>query len=475
MRRSIHIKAPVFVLNLPKSGTKSINKFFDCGLGYYWSTHHGMRNASGYVCRVGECMGRNHAAGRPLVEGCGGYVVYTDAGAIWDVGETDAVTAPDEHRKERTKQCFFPGLHGLQNIATHYPDATIIHVYRDTKEWIKSARGWLDLLTRLSMFCQGFPKIPYNQTTASDENWEQFYEHYKASIRMFAQANPSLTYIEAELESPLVSTILENATGLPARCFKHHHKTQDVRRLLEEKQTGEKGRANPRATTRHDSTLNVSTPIFAMHLPEMETMALHKYFQCGLGVGQSCHRFIQDLSQGEFVPIASCLSDNIAAGRPMIENCGKFVAYSDPGGLWYDKNSPRSGEHCFIPGLHGLDHIGVNYPNATLLHIHQNPQLWVQVARSRQNNDFLVRLATACRIDRGGDFASMKTAYASDKDWIEFSERYSVSLRTFVREHPSLTLIEASLEDPNLPEVLEAATGIPGSCYGRTVTATANG
>jgi len=127
----IKVPHPIFVLNLPKSGTESIHKYFDCGLGPYWSSHHWTKNSSGHQFRLGECMGRNLRGGRPLVDGCGSATVYTDAGAIWRVPPVDDngairnsniassnITAPI--LKPRW-DCFYPGVHGLEAIARDYP------------------------------------------------------------------------------------------------------------------------------------------------------------------------------------------------------------------------------------------------------------------------------------------------------------------------------------------------------------------
>lgn len=238
MKAILKVPLPIFVLNLPKSGTLTVDKYFDCGMGSFWSMHHWMRNASGYHCQLGQCMGRNVDAGRPIVDGCGGYAVYTDAGAIWEADEEDLRSGGFNQAAAAgtNTRCFYPGVHGLDNIAKYYPNSTIVHVKRNTSEWVQSASGWSNILARISSSCDGFPKFKsWQDPNDAPKAWSEFYERFSNNIRDFARQNPSLTYVEAELESPELGKVLEKATGIRASCLEHHHKTSDVRMREEAK------------------------------------------------------------------------------------------------------------------------------------------------------------------------------------------------------------------------------------------------
>jgi len=162
-------------------------------------------------------MARNNDAGRPLVQGCGDYIGYTDAGVIWY----------DEANFQW--RCFYPGVHGLQNIAEFYPNAAIVHIKRNTTTWVRSARKWGNILGRMAAHCDGFPRqATERDNTVTDDVWGSWYDNYTATIRNFAHQNPSMTYIESTLESPDAPAILENGTGISRNCFGHHHKTSDV-------------------------------------------------------------------------------------------------------------------------------------------------------------------------------------------------------------------------------------------------------
>jgi hypothetical protein len=211
---------PILVVNMPKSGTESIQKYFNCGMGESrsdkaWANHGFSRDFEGKSYEVARCMNNNVNQDRPLLQGCGSWAVYTDDGLMWN-------------DQQGEKKCFYPGVHGLENFAQYYPNATIMHLPRNSTKWAASSRAWgRDLLDRYDRFCLGFEDKARQR---SDQEWAQWYEYkYTQGIRDFVKAHPSLTYVESSLDD-LDSTAryLENVTGIPASCYGHHHKTSDV-------------------------------------------------------------------------------------------------------------------------------------------------------------------------------------------------------------------------------------------------------
>lgn len=199
--KRLKIPSPVFLLSLPKSGTTSIHRYFTCGDRGFPSANHWAEFENGTRVRVGECMGQNVETGRPLLQGCGDYLVWTDTGT-------------PNYKKGK---CFYPSVHGLDNIATYYPNATIMLVVRNTTSWYKSASSWGngDLFRRWKRNCQGFPK-----RGSSEKDWMEFYEDHTESIRRFVKEHPSLTYFEFSLESPNTARKLRERIGFPERCWK---------------------------------------------------------------------------------------------------------------------------------------------------------------------------------------------------------------------------------------------------------------
>jgi len=165
-------------------------------------------------------MGRNNDAGQPLLHGCGNYSVIVNPG-----------TSYSEYQDGSGKlRCFYPGVHGLDNIARHYPNSTILHIPGDANEWVGSARSHFQLLDRLSKNCDGFPTpklISSNSSsilsnmTVSDEEWVLWYNNFTEKIRAFAMQHSSLSYIEGKSwDDPGTSVLLEEATGIPSsQCY----------------------------------------------------------------------------------------------------------------------------------------------------------------------------------------------------------------------------------------------------------------
>jgi hypothetical protein len=241
---------PVFVLNLPKSGTQSIFDYFaKCGVGKHWIAHYWIRR---FHSKVGQCLANNVWADRPMAQGCGeaklsGYAVFTDSGLMWSEEEeeegpsnTTSVHAK-VGKKKSVRRCFYPGIHGLENIAKYYPTATILHFPRNSTQWVESSNHWNHLLERYDTFCGGFPEIIQEYGNLSKANavpglyepkhpatstldWIAFYERYTQRIRDFAKQHPSLTYLERPLEDmDGTAQFLQEQTGISASCYTRSH------------------------------------------------------------------------------------------------------------------------------------------------------------------------------------------------------------------------------------------------------------
>jgi len=216
----LRVPTPIFLLSLPKSGTTSIYKYFGCG--NVPAVHHVTKNETGHKFKIGVCMSDNvNKFNRPLLKGCGDhhYKVWTDAGAIFDL---------------KNPQCYYPSVHGLDDIVKDYPQATIMLVVRNTTNWVHSTKWWNGIRPNMERFCSGFPNV-----SSTDQDWADFYESHSQSIRDFVQIHPSLTYVEVSLESSSTASYLENRVGIPASCWKDS-KPPDPRKKIKEKIASEK-------------------------------------------------------------------------------------------------------------------------------------------------------------------------------------------------------------------------------------------
>jgi hypothetical protein len=283
----IHLPLPIFVMNMPKSGSTTIHNYFNCGMGRHFSVHNlynkedmeesRLASVNADMEFVATCMGHNVFHDRPVAEGCGGYSVYTDSGGIirdlegedglvldWNSNLIEAAkkngttngTLAARTRKEQKKElhkewCFYPGVHALDNIAKYYPYATILHLPRNATNWAKSTVGWggnmgrSRLIERYNLVCDGFknttltgpPKHPgmYHRRHKREKGhhktnleWIEWYEqNYTSRIREFASNHPTLTYFESPLEDPITPKKLEEATGFATSCYGHSLKSVD--------------------------------------------------------------------------------------------------------------------------------------------------------------------------------------------------------------------------------------------------------
>jgi hypothetical protein len=235
---------PIFVLNLPKSGTQSIFDYFaTCQApGKHWMAHYWIQR---FHSKVGRCLADNVWHDRPMAQGCGeaklaGYAIYTDSGLMWSEEVEQDVhddNSTQRHKRSSTRKCFFPGVHGLENIAKYYPTATILHFPRNATQWVESSSHWNHLLSRYDTFCGGFPEILHKDVelstmgeytpkhpATSEAEWATWYEAYTQRIRDFARDHPSLTYVESPLEDINgTAKLLEELTGVSDSCYGRSH------------------------------------------------------------------------------------------------------------------------------------------------------------------------------------------------------------------------------------------------------------
>lgn len=82
-RRRVDLKVPypIFIPSLPKSGTTTTHRYFECG-GQKSAHLAGRNETNDSIFRIGRCAQKNVEAGKPPFEGCGDYDVWSDTGEI---------------------------------------------------------------------------------------------------------------------------------------------------------------------------------------------------------------------------------------------------------------------------------------------------------------------------------------------------------------------------------------------------------
>jgi hypothetical protein len=203
------LPTPIISLNLPKTGTTTLTEYFDCG---------GLVGAHTFVkgsIRIGDCMLDNYVSDEPPFRGCESNAKGQRIQFYADVG------VPEPH-------CFYSSLHdgGLEHIAKFHPHATIVVLHRKFEDWYESILKWGRgrILGRWTKVCRfaGSHSDDMQCLNKDVTCWRSFYNAHTEKIRRFAIDNPSLTYLELELDET-TSSVLESYTGIPSNCFQHCH------------------------------------------------------------------------------------------------------------------------------------------------------------------------------------------------------------------------------------------------------------
>lgn len=223
--KNVSLPLPVIALNFPKSATLTMSAYFECGglTSVHTSTQHG---------RIGICMLENHLNDKPPLNECDTHRPR--------VGNRYGEAAPIDFISDIGLQgppCYYASVHdgGLENIAKHYPNATILLVTRDATKWYKSLKSWGSIVVRLNKYC-GFDgelhdgenmeywRNMYNSLPKSKvDYWVNFYHANTQKIREFAMNHLSMTYVEVELENKNFGMILQKYTKVSPECVMYCH------------------------------------------------------------------------------------------------------------------------------------------------------------------------------------------------------------------------------------------------------------
>ncbi len=222
--KNVSLPLPIIALNFPKSATLTMKAFFDCsGLtSIHTSTQDG---------RIGICMMENHFNDKSPLDGCNTHRPRDyDSNAVFPIDFISDIGL-------QGPPCYYASVHdgGMENIAKHYPNATILLVTRDATAWARSMAKWGSILTRWGKTCRFDGSLQSNNTywrdmyesapirNKKEEYWVNFYDAHTQKIREFALKHLSLTYVEVELENENVGKILEQFTKVSQECLMDCH------------------------------------------------------------------------------------------------------------------------------------------------------------------------------------------------------------------------------------------------------------
>jgi hypothetical protein len=197
--------------------------------------------------------------------------------------------------------------------------------------------------------------------------------------------------------------------------------------------------------------LKIPTPIFVASLPKSATTSTAKFFSCG-GL-RTAHYWHRNKRKDPTIIFGQVIEKNVVNGRPPFEGCGDFDVFADTGYI------TRNGR-CFHPEVDGLDAIYQAYPNSTIVYVTRETESWLSSLVGHRNG----RLKEKWGKCNATGFPKQN---ASDEDFRSFHDWHTKLIRKFAQEHPSMTYLEFELEDPEIAENFETATGIESHCWGQ--------
>jgi len=400
----------VFVISLPGSGTDELKQYFRCG--------HQLEKLSENSEMVTACAATNLRLHRPMVENCGKQTVWTD-----DIGGL-----------YNSSKCLYPSIEALGNLATNYPKSRFLYLrLNETRRWLVDVRPHRLIRKGWYQQCDGFPKI---RPEDDEDVWMNLYTDHVRDTTLFA-AKRSLRFTELIVESHDTGIALEDLFGIPSRCWPEPNQDSSTHRT-------------------NVGRNKLPTPVLALSLPKSGTTSIQKYFNCAQPRSASHHW--SSLQNGSLVKHGECLGENHRHGRPMLDGCGEYITWSDMGGVYHVQNDTGQNTwDCFFPSVNGLDNIARYYPIASILHVVRDASAWYDSLSLWNNGRLMQQLAAECK-----GFPN-----TTEKDeWLRFYEEHKEKIRRFAKENPSITFIEASLEDSTTPQLLEDSVGISGTCWG---------
>jgi hypothetical protein len=139
-----------------------------------------------------------------------------------------------------------------------------------------------------------------------------------------------------------------------------------------------------------------------------------------------------------------CIKNAIEKGKAPLASCGNFDAF-----MQMDlADNPL--DICVFPQIQYLDEIYKENPTATLILAFRNHVTkWVKSVanwKSRAHGPFQDRIANLCEFPNIGFTKSMG---GTEEDLIGLACNHVKQVRHFVHDHPTLSLVEIDIDDPN--------------------------
>jgi len=219
---------------------------------------------------------------------------------------------------------------------------------------------------------------------------------------------------------------------------------------------------NDKSYLDHDCFKPYHTPIMGTHdlsriinvgMPKCGSNSLYQYFHMGGFYSRHYH-----CGQGGYC--GRCIYSQVKEKQPLLSNCGNFT-------VWTQMDFTNGGL-CIFPQITLLDELYNENPNATFILPFRNVTGWIKSVTNWPPNhpNYRVRINNLC------DFTEIgieRKSLMEDKNMAALYCNHVKHVRQFVHDHPSLTLIEFSIEDQNAGDILERYFGVNASYWGHVI------
>ena len=450
--RELNLKTPIIVMGLQKAGTTSIYSYFKCGMDGALS-HYDCKPILGKPEKIGMPCGKRlrrniEILQKPAFDGIDHFDLYAELDALRDNG---GITLPQ--------------WNFVQQIYDYFPNATWILNLRDPQAWLRSVDRWQDLRQRFVDHLGGvdFPR----GRGAKDEEMIAFYKLQAQRIRDYVKDHPSITLVEVQIDSPEAEQVMEDSFGIHRKCWgnKNKNSNNETATVWVPKNPPPHKSKKLTQTTYNESEqqdkklkpheLTLSTPILVMGLQKAGTTSIYSYFKCGMDGALSHYDCKPDPRRpGEI---------GMACGKRLRRNIEKFQKPAfdeiDHFDLYAELDAQENNGGITLPQWNFVQQMHDHFPNATWILNLRDPQAWLRSVDRWQDlrQRFIGYLG-------GVDFP--KGRGAKDEEMVAFYKVQAQRIRDFVKDHPSITLVEVQIDSPEAGQVMEDAFGISKKCWG---------
>jgi hypothetical protein len=216
--------------------------------------------------------------------------------------------------------------------------------------------------------------------------------------------------------------------------------------------------------------LTLPAPILVVGMPKTGTTSIRDFFRCN-GHNASHWKCATPTMSMNGVPslqkrekhakyCAQVIKGNIEHDRPPLQGTGNYQVYAQ-----MDVELPHETVFegimrpfaCYMPQVNDLEQLSASYPKATFILNTRNASRWVNSLRTFLDFDEKLKQCDLKGFPAGtGD---------TNEEFEAFFHEHAQNIRNFVKNHPSHTLIEVNIEDPNAGTQLAEAFGQNAKCW----------